>query len=156
MPSRLPTWSDYTKEKRTGNPSAETAIRFLVVYQSQPYLTIRFDQTASWVKTQYADPQNPFLWKQSEQLLHHEQGHFLLNCLLARQANQVIRNTDDPQKMLRLVQAVAQRLNLQYDRDTHHGVNTKAQEAWEAEIQRQFQEVSRPSPDHHLGIFNVQ
>jgi len=156
VPSRLPTWSDYTKQKRTGNPSAETAIQFLVAYQSKPHITIRFDSKASWVKTQYADPQNPFLWAQSEQLLHHEQGHFLINCLLARQANQVIRNKDDLQKMLRLVQAVAQRLNLQYDRDTHHGLNTKAQTAWEAEIQRQFQEVSDLSLHHNLGRFSVQ
>ena len=44
--------------------------------------------------------------------------------------------------MVQLVKAVAQRLNLQYDQDTNHGLNRKAQAEWEEEILKQLNEVN--------------
>ena len=40
--------------------------------------------------------------------------------------------------MAQQVSAAARRLNLQYDKDTNHGLDTQAQLDWEAEIQEQL------------------
>ena len=140
-PNRLPTWDDYLRKERSGNPSAETAVRFYAI-DSPPQVEVRFDFQRSWVKPELGDPLGPVLWRASEQLLLHEQLHFLISCLLTRQANQTLQNGSDPHAMVRLVKAVAQRLNLQYDNDTNHGLNRKAQAEWEDEILQQLNEVN--------------
>ncbi len=83
----------------------------------------------------------------SERLLAHEQLHFLISCLIVRQANLSLTPQDNLWKMLELTKLVAQRLNLQYDADTNHGLNLDAQESWESDVMEQWQELStRPSP----------
>ena len=141
IPNRLPTWDDYSRQKRSGNPSAETAVRFYAI-DTPPQVEVRFDFQRSWVKPELGDPWGPVLWRASEQLLLHEQLHFLISCLLTRQANQTLQNGSDPHAMVKLVKAVAQRLNLQYDKDTNHGLNRKAQTEWEEEILQQLNEVN--------------
>jgi hypothetical protein len=119
---------------------AETAIRFLrhpIHYR----LSIAFDFSNSWVKPELINPKNVTLWRISEQLLAHEQLHFFISCLVVRQANLSITEQDDLWKMLELTKEVAQRLNLQYDSDTNHGLNLAAQQFWEAEVMNQFQEL---------------
>lgn len=78
----------------------------------------------------------------SEQLLAHEQVHFLISCLVVRQANLSITPQDDLLEMLELTKLVAQRLNLQYDSATNHGLNLEVQNLWEAEVMRQFHELA--------------
>ena len=79
----------------------------------------------------------------SEHLLAHEQLHYFISCLVVRQANLSMSKEDDLWEMLRLTKLVAQRLNLQYDTDTKHGLDFDAQESWEREVMSQFQELSK-------------
>lgn len=142
VPDRLPTWDDFSrKDPPSATPSAQTAIRFLL-NDTPPHLIAKFDQQYSWVKPKSADPSNPAEWIASERLLAHEQLHFLISCLLVRQANQSLQPEDNPQKMLELVKSVAQRINVQYDLDTNHGTDDEAQKNWEAHVQEQFEDVS--------------
>ena len=147
IPDRLPTWDDYLRKERAGYPSAETAVRFYAI-ETPPQIEVRFDFQRSWVKPEMGDPMGPVHWRASQQLLLHEQLHFLISCLLTRQANQTLQNGSDPHAMVRLVKAVAQRLNLQYDQDTNHGLNRQAQAKWEEEILQQLMEVSGKPSDH--------
>lgn len=119
---------------------AETAIRFLF-HPSERRLSIAFDHEHSWVKPDLVEPENPILGRMSEQLLAHEQVHFLISCLVVRQANLSLTEQDDLPEMLELSKLVVQRLNLQYDAATNHGLNWEVQQLWEAEVMRQFQEL---------------
>ena len=90
----------------------------------------------------------------SEHLLAHEQLHFLISCLVVRQANLSITKHDNLFRMLQLTQRVAQQLNLQYDSDTNHGVNLDVQQTWESEVMRQFEELNPdnfPPPSFKKG-----
>ena len=140
QPDRLPQWSDFVPRVPEDKRGAETAIRFLF-HHSERRLAIAFDHEHSWVKPELVEPENHTLWRISEQLLAHEQVHFLISCLVVRQANVSLTKQDDPYKVLELTKLVAQRLNLQYDRDTNHGLNLEVQQLWEAEVMRQFQEL---------------
>ncbi len=103
---------------------------------------MRFDFQRSWVKSSIVDPWNPELVSESKRILLHEQLHFMISCLLTRQANQTLQNGGGPDEMVQLVKAAAKRLNLQYDKDTNHGLNTQAQLDWETEIQQQLLKLS--------------
>lgn len=152
-PDRLLQWTDFTPRVPQDQRGAETAIRFLH-HPLQHRLSIAFDFDHSWVKPDLIDPKNVTLWRMSEHLLAHEQLHFLISCLVVRQANLSMTEHDDLWKMLELSKSVAQRLNLQYDSDTNHGLNLDAQQSWEAEVISQFQELgSHPfSPrDSQIG-----
>ncbi len=142
-PDRLPKWDDFSKkDPPSTTPAAQTAIRFLV--QDSPlHLVAKFDPVYSWVKSKIANPSRPTEWIASEKLLAHEQVHFLISCLLVRQANQSLQAGEDPLKMLELVKSVAQRINIQYDNDTKHGTNEQAQAAWELDVQEQFEDVGK-------------
>ncbi len=141
-PNRLPTWDDFSKrDTAVETPAAQTAIRFLL-QESPPYFIAHFDPDFSWVKSTIVKPDRPAKWIASEQLLAHEQVHFLISCLLVREANSSLRPGDDPRKMLELLKSVAQRINVQYDQDTNHGVDIDAQAKWESDVQEQFEEVS--------------
>ena len=151
QPDRLLRWSDYTPRVPKDQRGAETSVRFLF-HQSEHRLSIAFDREHSWVKPALVDPGNPQLLEMSEQLLEHEQVHFLISCLVIRQANLSLTKQDDLFKMLELTKLVAQRLNLQYDTDTNHGLSREAQQSWQKEVMRQFQELSDDSITHSLGI----
>jgi hypothetical protein len=123
---------------------AETAIRFLV-HPSERMLRMAFDREHSWVKPDLAEPENPIFKRLSEQLLAHEQVHFLISCLVVRQANMSLTEQDDLFEILELTKLIAQRLNLQYDAATNHGLNWDAQQVWETEVMRQFQKFGDQS-----------
>ena len=143
-PNRLLQWSDFSPRVPIDQKGAETAIRFYH-HPPQHRLSIAFDPEHSWVKPDLIDPQNVTLWRMSEHLLAHEQLHFLISCLTVRQANRSMTEHDDLWKMLELTKSVAQRLNLQYDADTNHGLDLDAQESWESEVMSQFQELGTDS-----------
>ena len=146
QPDRLLQWSDFLPRVPQDERGAETAVRFLH-HPSQHRLSMAFDYEHSWVKPDLIEPENAILWRISERLLAHEQLHFLISCLVVRQANLSITKQDDLLKMLELTKLVAQRLNLQYDTDTNHGLNMDAQESWEREVMRQFQDLgTHPFP----------
>lgn len=141
IPDRLPTWDDYPRLERNGQTSAITAVVFYPKH-SPPKIEMRFDYQRSWVKPAIADQWNPELVNESKRILNHEQLHFMISCLLTRQANQALKSGGNSSEMVQLVRAAAKRLNLQYDRDTNHGLNFKAQSNWEAEIQQQLRQIS--------------
>ena len=146
QPDRLLQWRDFLPKVPPDQRGAETAIRFLH-HPSQHQLSIAFDAKHSWVKPELIDPQNVIFWRMSERLLAHEQLHFLISCLVVRQANLSLTKQDNLWEMLKLTRLVAQRLNLQYDTDTNHGLNLDAQESWESEVMKQFQELrTHPLP----------
>ncbi len=148
QPDRLLQWADFTPRVPQDQRGAETAIRFLH-HPLQHRLSIAFDFDHSWVKPDLIDPKNVSLWRMSDQLLAHEQLHFLISCLVVRQANLSLTEQDDLWKMLELTKLVAQRLNFQYDSDTNHGLNLDAQQSWEAEVMSQFQELgTQPFSPH--------
>jgi len=141
QPDRLPQWNDFVPRVPQDKRGAETAIRFLS-HSPEGRLSIAFDREHSWVKPDLVEPKTPTLWQMSEQLLAHEQVHFLISCLVVRQANLSITPQDDLLEMLELTKLVAQRLNLQYDSATNHGLNLEVQNLWEAEVMRQFHELA--------------
>jgi hypothetical protein len=82
---------------------------------------------------------NPLKIRSSEQLLRHEQLHYTISCMLAREANLSLINGGDPKAMLILLNAVATRMNVQYDAETNHGLNRQKQQEWEEAVQNSLQ-----------------
>ena len=67
----------------------------------------------------------------------------------------VLQPDDDRLAMLELVKAVAQRINLQYDHETNHGVNTFAQARWESTVQEQFEDINRHNNDRQPSALRI-
>ncbi|MGD9851438.1 MAG: hypothetical protein AB7T38_09230 [Nitrospirales bacterium] len=153
-PDRLLQWSDFTPRQGKDARAAETAIRF-TLDQKTHTLQVVFDSEHSWVKPELADPQNPIHSKMSEQLLAHEQIHYLISCLVVRQANQTLSQKDNLAEILPLAQSVAQRINLQYDADTQHGTRLSHQDSWQKEIMRQFEELGSTSEKSNPFQFSL-
>ncbi|MBD0306113.1 MAG: hypothetical protein ICV76_06125 [Nitrospiraceae bacterium] len=131
MPDRLLSWNDFKQRSGHGRRGAETAIRFHLRQGDPPRILLQFDRESSWVRPEvvHAPP------KQSDRLLRHEQLHFAISCLLTREANVALRSGGDPRAMMLLLNAVATRINVQYDVETNHGLNAEQQEQWEKTIQ---------------------
>lgn len=140
LPDRLLEWTDFVPRHGKDSRAAETAVRFTMDQQVR-LIRVEVDHEHSWVKPELADPQNSNHWRISEQLLAHEQVHYLISCLVVRQANLSLTADDNLLQMLELTRSVAQRLNLQYDRDTHHGTKRSQQDAWQEEVMKQFSEL---------------
>ena len=141
IPDRLPTWDDYPRQDRYGKKAAITGVNFFPIH-TPPKIEMRFDYQRSWVKASLTDPWNPVVVNESKRILLHEQLHFMISCLVTRQANHQLENGGDPLEMVQKVKDRAQRLHLQYDKDTNHGLNTEAQMKWEKEIQQELLRVS--------------
>lgn len=141
IPDRLPTWSDYSRQNRHGKKAAITGVNFYPKY-SPPKIEMRFDYKRSWVKASIVDPWDPEVVNESRRILLHEQLHFMISCLVTRQANSLLGNGGDPSKMVREVREKARRLHLRYDRETNHGLNPQAQVKWEKDIQQQMLKLS--------------
>ena len=131
VPDRLLSWNDFKQRSGYGRRGAETAIRFHLRQGEPPRILLQFDPELSWVKPEVVHAPS----KQSDQLLRHEQLHFAISCLLTREANVALRSGGDPRAMLLLLNAVATRINVQYDVETNHGLNDEQQEQWERTIQ---------------------
>ena len=134
-PDRLLHWQDFTPRVHKERRAAETAVRFHLADRDRPRIVAQFDPTLSWVRSDFLEDWNPFTKRYSQQLLRHEQLHFSISCLLAREANVALMTGGDPQAMLLLLNAVATRLNIQYDIETGHGLNRQKQTEWEQAIQ---------------------
>jgi hypothetical protein len=134
-PDRLLQWQDFTPKVQRERRAAETAVRFRLADRDRPRIVAQFDPTLSWVRADFLEDWNPFTKRYSQQLLRHEQLHYSISCLLAREANVALLTGGDPQAMLLLLNAVATRLNIQYDNETSHGLNRQKQTEWEQAIQ---------------------
>ena len=134
-PDRLLQWQDFTPKAQRERRAAETAVRFHLADRDRPRIVAQFDPMLSWVRADFLEDWNPFTKRYSKQLLRHEQIHFSISCLLAREANAALQTGGDPQAMLLLLNAVATRLNIQYDTETSHGLNRQKQTEWEQAIQ---------------------
>ena len=146
VPDSPPTWKDYTPQHWESIHSAQTAVRFTILSRQPPRLQARFDQTQSLVKPQIVNHWYPYDQELRQRLLRHEQLHFAISCLLTRQANTSLQTGDDIEKMLILLRATAQRLNLQYDKETNHGTIPARQAQWEADVAQQLKAVSPLRP----------
>lgn len=136
VPDRLLTWEDFRPKAEIGRRAAETAVRFHLEAHSPPRILALFDPKLSWVRADFAYTMNPLKMRSSEQLLRHEQLHYTISCMLAREANFSLLNGGDPKAMLILLNAVATRMNVQYDAETNHGLNRQKQHEWEEAIQK--------------------
>ncbi len=141
-PDRLLEWSDFTPKIPTDHRGAETAIRFHADHPNRQIMMV-LDSQRSWVKPELIEPRNSRLWRASERLLAHERLHFVISCLLVRQANVSLKDHDDLNQVLALTKLVAQRLNSQYDSDTNHGLNFDEQLEWEHDVMEQFRDIRR-------------
>jgi len=141
IPDRLPTWDDYPRQDGQAKESAITAVIFNPKH-SPPKIEMRFDIQRSWVKASIVDPWNPEAVNVSKRMLLHEQLHYMISCLETRRANQTLQNGGDSLKMAQKVKDKAKRFNLQYDKDTNHGLNNEAQLDWERKIQQQLRKLS--------------
>ncbi len=135
VPDRLLTWEDFRPKAEGGRRAAETAVRFHLEAHSPPRILAVFDPKLSWVRADFAYTLNPLKIRSSAQLLRHEQLHYTISCMLAREANLSLMNGGDPKAMLILLNAVATRMNVQYDAESHHGLNRQKQQEWEDAIQ---------------------
>jgi hypothetical protein len=139
LPDRLPQWSDYGIRTPQNHLAAETAVHF-VIFPPQRIIRVVFDSDNSWVKAELVNPQNPAQWQMSERVLVHEQVHFMISCLVARQANLSLLPGDDPIRVLEMTKSEAQRINLQYDAETRHGTVRDLQRMWEKKIMKKIKE----------------
>ena len=135
VPDRLLTWEDFRPKAEAGRRAAETAVRFHLEAHSPPRILAVFDPKLSWVRADFAYTLNPLKIRSSQQLLRHEQLHYTISCMLAREANLSLMNGGDPKAMLILLNAVATRMNVQYDAESNHGLNREKQQEWEDAIQ---------------------
>lgn len=104
----------------------------LLVHKAEPlYFHLAFDRERSWVRSEIVNSANPFMWAASRRLLRHEQVHFMISCLLTRQANRALENGYSPQQVLPALEKTIRRIQAQYDADTQHGRVRKKQQAWE-------------------------
>jgi hypothetical protein len=142
QPDRLLQWTDFKLRVPEDKRGAETAIRFFL-HPSERRLGIAFDHEHSWVKPELVAPIDPIVKRISEELLAHEQVHFLISCLMVRKANLSLTEHDDLLEILHLTNLEAQRLNLQYDAATNHGLNGDVQQIWEAEVMRQLKKFRK-------------
>jgi hypothetical protein len=139
IPNRLPQWSDYGIRIPQNHLAAETAVHF-ILFPPQRIIRVVFDSDNSWVKAELVNPQNSAQLKMSERLLVHEQVHFMISCLVTRQANLSLLPGDDPVRVLEKTKSEAQRINLQYDAETRHGTIRDLQRMWEKKIMEKFKE----------------
>ncbi len=113
-------------------------------------ITSYFIPERSWVKP----------GKQKTALLKHEQLHFDLCEVYARQLRQQMKEKDnwsakkfsrDFQKMTKSLLKKYERAQNKYDRKTQHGLKKEVQAKWEQDVARQLKELS----DHRTISFKV-
>ena len=141
-PDAPPIWKDYTPKDWESIHSAQTAVQFVILSRNPPRLEARFDQSKSLVKPHIISSWYPYDQELRQRLLRHEQLHFAISCLLTRQANVTLQSNSDLDQMLLLLRATAQRLNLQYDKETKHGTIPARQAQWEEDVVQQLEAVS--------------
>ncbi len=141
------TWDDF--ELRHHGLGDEAAMSAVVIHSSfnsnpaQMTITCLFDKTKSWV----------WMEKESEALLKHEQGHFDITEIFARQFRKqamattfTIKNMQDKYNKLHndINSKWGKEENL-YDKETNHGLDSTKQCEWLKNITNQLDELKEYS-----------
>jgi Domain of unknown function (DUF4157) len=71
---------------------------------------------------------------ESQRVLHHEQLHFDIGCVLANKANALLPGHPDPEALLQGARAQLQPLHDRYDRETRHGCLDGPQATWDTDV----------------------
>jgi|SRR5579884_1074109 len=140
-PDRLPTRQDFRERWEPGVRAAETAVRYVLHPGPPPRIQAVFDPSLSWFRMDLLKV--PSWERRAEMVLRHEQVHFALSCLLAREANAALDRGASVQATLMLLNAIATRVNVQYDAETAHGTRDDAQQRWERGVMRQLRKPPR-------------
>jgi hypothetical protein len=143
-PNRRLRWIDFAGRPDITSPAVALSV-FHVAYDTpcragrfHPSVVTRFLPRASWVNGARLSP------AASAQVLQHEQSHFDLSEVLARQALAELRALDAPcaltnDQMQPLLAGFGRRdaeMQQQYDHDTGHGTDVHRQREWTARIDR--------------------
>ncbi len=147
-------WSEFREVNQ--RPANETEDAYIAVTFSYNYRTqtsrqncrvtsvttrISVNRNAAWVLRS----------QKSAQLLRHEQGHYDITALGAREVHRRISALSaaqcssigtDAQNIRNEVQQTINQKNLRYDNQTSHGTNATAQQRWETSIRRARQNAS--------------
>ncbi|GAB2947547.1 hypothetical protein GCM10027048_10620 [Hymenobacter coalescens] len=140
------TWADFKARPNTADPlHALTTASIGAQIGCQDYVfsanvQATFTPTESWVKTPHTA---------SEALLHHEQVHFDLTEVHARQLRQKLKtlkfDCEHLQPAFNNVMKVAianwQREQQRYDVETNHGLNLVKQKSWDEQVVRRLGEL---------------
>ncbi|RAK63514.1 hypothetical protein DLM85_21165 [Hymenobacter edaphi] len=152
--SRPLTWADFKGRPNTGDPlHALTTANIGAQIGCQDYVfsanvQATFTPTESWVKSPHTE---------SAALLHHEQVHFDLTEVHARQLRQKLKtlkfDCEHLQPAFNNVMKVAianwQREQQRYDVDTNHGLNLIKQKTWDDQVLQRLtalQAYAAPAP----------
>ena len=140
-------WNQFREiSKQPGNVSedAEIFVIYNLKYQTQAATSkeckisavsvdLKMNKSKSWVVKN----------KKSSELLRHEQGHYDITALGAREVYQrisalTVTQCAQIETQLKQIQKDVQKLinqvNIRYDKQTSHGVNSTIQKNWEASI----------------------
>lgn len=140
-PDRLLTRQDFREKWEPGVRAAETAVRYVLYPGPPPRVVAVFEPAASWFRM---DLLKVTSWTdRAEAVLRHEQIHFAVSCLLAREANAVLARGAAVEPTVMLLNAIATRVNVQYDAETAHGTNAEAQRRWERGVIKRLQAGAR-------------
>ena len=148
------TWADFKGRPNTGDPlHALTTANIGAQIGCQDYVfsanvQATFTPSESWVKSPHTE---------STALLHHEQVHFDLTEVHARQLRQKLKtlkfDCEHLQPAFNNVMKVAianwQREQQRYDVDTNHGLNLVKQKTWDEQVQQRLlalQAYAAPAP----------
>jgi hypothetical protein len=145
-PTRPLTWADFKGRANTGDPlHALTTANIAAQIGCQDYVfsanvQATFTPSESWVKAPHTA---------SAALLHHEQVHFDLTEVHARQLRQKLKtlkfDCEHLQPAFNNVMKVAianwQREQQRYDVDTNHGLNLVKQKTWDEQVVRRLGEL---------------
>lgn len=148
------TWADFKGRPSTADPlHALTTANIGAQIGCQDYVfsanvQATFTPSESWVKSPHTE---------STALLHHEQVHFDLTEVHARQLRQKLKtlrfDCEHLQPAFNNVMKVAianwQREQQRYDVDTNHGLNLVKQKAWDEQVQQRLtalQAYAAPAP----------
>ncbi len=144
------TWKDFSgKADATSSFKATTTYKFQTRLNNLKFkkdtadlsgyeIDLELDGPKSWVKK----------GKETDYLLKHEQGHFDIGILLARE---ILREVNTPRftkfnfqnglnKIINTVSEKYRKMGVEYDKETDHSKNSTAQEKWNDLIEQALNE----------------
>ena len=143
--NRKLTWNDFQKEADVNDPLHAMASTNIAVSA-----TCRNNVMAYDVKCQFAQNESWTKNKVSVDLLQHEQLHFDVTELYARQLRQKLSQqkslcSGDKTKFKAVVNKVFadwQKAQVRYDNESHHGIDDAQQAAWTQTVATQLEALS--------------
>ena len=138
------TWADFQGRPELMSGAAALSA-YVISYDTEctgrtfvPRVVSRFLPKISWVKSQH------LMNLASAQILQHEQTHFDVSEVQARRARQELLALPSPCDLSekdfdRMFNAFGQRdadIQQQYDRETAHGTNVRAQNQWQSRVEQ--------------------